>query len=377
MRPLLSLIVLLLVAPAGAAQLELPVQGPASSPRLTESPDGTVLLSWMEPVNKRVQALRYARLGADGTWSKPVTVHRGPTWFQTWADAPTVSQNGAGWVALWLVPAAKEGHGSHLVFSTSQDGAKWSRPAVLHDDRSDTEHGFASVLPGPSRVDAAWLDGRGYAGESKQTALMARQIADPLGPERVLDERTCDCCPTAATPDGSVLAWRDRIGGEIRDISIAAREEGYAGRRVTHDDWEFAGCPVNGPAIANNQGDLLAWYTADGTPSVQAVLLGEGWPRDPVRVAEGAGLLGRVGAAAWGDGWLVSFVQETADGRAELRGRSVSLSGELGDVQVLGELPAARSAGFPSIAQLGEDLVIVWQDGDPTSLRGIRLERSE
>ncbi len=355
----------------------MPVDGPASSPRLTSAPDGSLLLSWMEPVNKRVQALRYARLGADGTWSKPVTVHRGPTWFQTWADAPTVAQNGAGWVALWLVPAAKDGHGSHLVYSTSEDGASWSKAGVLHDDRSDTEHGFASVLPGPFRVDVAWLDGRGYAGESKQTQLIARQITEPLGPERVLDERTCDCCPTAATPDGSVLAWRDRVGGEIRDISIAVRDEGYTGRRVTQDNWDFAGCPVNGPAIANNQGDLMAWYTAAGTPNVQAVLLGDGWPREPVRIAEGAGLLGRVGAVAWGDGWLVTWVQEIADGRAELRARSVSLTGELGETRTLALLPAARSAGFPSVANLGEDVVVVWQDGEPTTLRATRLGPAE
>lgn len=373
--PLLTLGLLLVGLPAApAADLLLPVTGPAGSPRLSPAPDGSLLLSWMEPLGKRGSALRFARLGEDGTWSTPATVRKGKQWFRTWADAPTVAQTVSGWVALWLVPAGGEGHGDHLVFSLSEDGRKWSKARRVHDDESATEHGFASLLAGPDGVDAAWLDGRAYADGGAETQLLARRLGAELGPERVLDARTCDCCPTAATADGRVLAWRDRLGGEIRDISVGRREQDFATVRATHDEWDFAGCPVNGPALASNDGDLLAWFTADGVPRVQAVLLHEeGWRPAPVLLAEGAGLLGRVGAAPWGEGWLVTWAQEAAEGRAELRARAVDRAGQLGEVLVLGETPAARSAGFPAVAPLGGDVVVVWQDGDPSALRGIRL----
>lgn len=367
------LFALLSTSSALAEPLALPSDGPARGGRLTQAPDGSVLLSWVEPRGKKKLELRYARLGLDGAWSEPQTVHRGAGWTASWADAPTVLQSEHGWFALWLTPTAKDSHGTALMVATSEDGRRWERPTRAHGDESDTEHGFASLLPGPDGVDLAWLDGRGYVEGSQQTSLRMRRLGAELGPERVVDERVCDCCPTAASTDGSILAWRDRIGGEIRDVSVGRRGDDFAPVRATHDEWEFAGCPVNGPALATNDGALLAWYTADGEPSVQAVLLSEGWPRTPVEIDAGTGVLGRVGAAAWKDGWIVVWAREVGEGRADVLARTVARSGEVGDVQVLGQAPAKRTAGFPTVANLGGDVVIVWQDGEPAGLVGVRL----
>lgn len=361
---LLALLTVLAAAPAASA-LEPPTSAPASHPRLTTAPDGSVLLSWVEPRGKALE-LKVARLGSNG-WSEPVTVHRGKGWVATWADPPTVLETAHGWFATWLVPAAKDSHGTFLVLARSDDGRRWSKAEPVHDDRSDTEHGFSTLLPGPDGVEIAWLDGRAYAEGGSATALRMRSLVPP-GPERVLDERTCDCCPTAGL--GDVLAWRDRIGGEIRDMSVASRDDDWAAQRATHDQWEFAGCPVNGPALARNAGDLLAWYTADEPVTVQAVLLG-GWPRVPAAVATRDGVLGRVGAARLGAGWVVTWVQET-EGVAQVLARTVGPQGTLGEVRVVGETSAKRSAGTPTIAAAGDRAVVVWQVEGP-ALRAAEL----
>ena len=88
--------------------------------------------------------------------------------------------------------------------------------------------------------------------------------------ERVLDARTCDCCPIAATrtSGGMAIAYRDRSdGGELRDISLLSwSPEGWSEPALVHEDgWEIAGCPVNGPALdADGEALAISWFTAAG-----------------------------------------------------------------------------------------------------------------
>jgi hypothetical protein len=375
LRRLLPLVFAALLVPgiAWAEPLPLPMHVAAAHPRLTGAPDGGTVLSWVEDEGRRGLALRYSKLGPDGGWTKPVTVQRGSGWSVSWADAPTVMKTQHGWFALWTEPVKKDGLGTALMVSTSLDGMKWSNARRVHNDATDTEHGFASLLPGPDGVDVAWLDGRAYADGGGTTSLRMRRLGRDLGPERVLDERVCDCCPTAATPDGRALVWRDRIGGEIRDIAMATRGGGMAGSRATFDNWEFAGCPVNGPAIAHNGRDLLVWYTGSDEPTVQAVSVGEGWPRTPIEIDSGTGVLGRVGVAPFGHGWLVTWVRAVVEGRAHVMARTVSPEGELGEPRILGLASADRTAGVPTVGVSGADVLVIWQDGDPAWLSGVRL----
>jgi hypothetical protein len=69
-----------------------------------------------------------------------------------------------------------------------------------------------------------------------------------------------------------ILAYRDRSEGEIRDISIIRYAGGYWNSPYTlhKDDWTIAGCPVNGPMLANHENNVaIAWYTSpNSTPTV-------------------------------------------------------------------------------------------------------------
>ena len=115
-------------------------------------------------------------------------------------------------------------------------------------------------------MDLVWLDGRAFAGAppAMETALYSRAIGaeGPIGPEVAVDVRVCDCCQTdvATTEDGPVLVYRDRSPEEIRDIRVARLEDGRwtPGPLVHEDGWETGACPINGPAVAAREPDLLA-----------------------------------------------------------------------------------------------------------------------
>src|SRR6185436_19389464 len=132
-----------------------------------------------------------------------------------------------------------------------------------------------------AKLGAIWLDGRNMPDEETgNMALMFTTIssAGVLGPEAVIDNRTCECCQTAmaATPDGFIAAYRDRSDKEIRDISIARFTGGKwsAPETLSKDGWEIDGCPVNGPAVSSGGKNVaVAWFTApDDKPQVNLMM---------------------------------------------------------------------------------------------------------
>ena len=130
------------------------------------------------------------------------------------------------------------------------------------------EHGFVSMLPvGNGNTLMSWLDGRNTkaaagCGEMTLRAGIFGARGETLS-EWELDARVCDCCQTSAAMSaaGPIIVYRDRSAGEIRDIYITRYANGdWTPPVAIHDDqWEIAGCPVNGPSVAA-QGTL--WPSA-------------------------------------------------------------------------------------------------------------------
>lgn len=345
--------------PAAASPLPLPA-GATGALRLTSGPGG-VVLSWI--VDGDGRGLRAARWTEAG-WGPELDVTRRPGLLGTWADPPRVVAGTGQLVATWL-EGVGEGHATHLFVSRSVDGREWTLPLEVHDDETHTEHGFATVLPlADGSTELLWLDGRGYAADRKETSLLRRTLgADgALSPEVTVDPRTCDCCPTAGLVLASgdpLVVWRDRIGGEVRDLSAARLGTGSEPERIHEDGWEFAGCPVNGPGLASLGGGAVAsWYTEAGGPRVRVARTTDGSSWSGVEdLAAGDGVLGRTAALALDDRVVVIWVEKVGDA-AKLMGRSVTAD-SLGSPRELGETEASRSAGFPSMARFGEQVLIV------------------
>lgn len=374
-------------AAPGSGEPHLAAAPPGSSP-------GGVVLSWLEPDGAGSHALRMAFHDGAGGWTAARTIARSDRFFVNWADFPSVVPVDDGTLAAhWLVRGGEGPYDYGIRIARSTDGGRsWSEPVIPHRDGTPQEHGFVTLLPEPDGgFTATWLDGRRYAyagepdreGIEKEMTLRHARLSpggEP-GPERLLDGRVCDCCQTdgARTPGGIVIVYRDRSPEEVRDIvAIRRTRAGWSDPVPVHrDGWEIAACPVNGPAIAAaGRAIAVAWFTAAGdTPRVRLAFSGDGARSfgAPVQVDDGDPA-GRVDVALLdGETAVVSWLERTGGGGAEVRARVVSAGGHAGPATVVGRSRGSRASGFPRMVARGNDLYFAWTEPDgPARIRVAR-----
>lgn len=367
-----------------------PTDADSREPEFTATPDGRVILSWVEKLGGKRYALRTARLDQNG-WSGAQTVAEGDNWFINWADFPSVIALKDGTMAAhWLVKSGSATYAYDVNISTSNDGGKsWSKSIVPHRDNTQTEHGFVSLLPLPDgRLGAVWLDGRnmknmkdsddhGPGPESMTLRYAALDAAGNLSDETELDERVCECCQTSAavTSDGPVAVYRDRSQGEVRDIYIVRQVNGSwtKPQAVFADNWQINGCPVNGPVVvANGRSVAVAWFTSVGdTPRVKIAFSQDAGATfsQPVFVDDGE-TVGRVDALLLADGSaLVCWLSGNVEGGA-IKVRRVRADGAVGPPAEIAKTDISRSSGFPRMAQLGNEVHFAWTEfGKPSRVR--------
>ena len=405
MRTLPALIAVLLAAvqPALAATVEpwrLPAQAAAAQPSLSLAADGGLNLSWIEPVQGG-HLLRFARF-RNGQWLPSSTIASGSNWFVNWADFPSTTQLPDG--TLWAHNLVKRGAGTYaydvVLYRSRDQGVSWSKPLRVHDDGTETEHGFATLWPwSKSEVAIAWLDGRETAGGSGHDAHAAHATADGKamtlraavfdsnGRRRQdwrLDARTCDCCQTdsALTAQGPIVIYRGRSLQEIRDIySTRHAGDGWqTPRPVAVDHWLMPACPVNGPAVAV-AGDAVwaAWYTAaNNSPSLRVAFSANAGREFPLAKTfrSGPDIHGRVDLAADKNGAWLLWLQEQGQqslwlARLDRRLQTVSAPVRVAQLQGKG-----RATGFARLQAVGDTVYVVWTDivaGKP-ALRGARVQ---
>lgn len=388
-RAVHALVCALMVA-GSAAHAIVAVDPPAASdalaPYLAPGRAGA-LASWIEPAAGGALAVRFARF--DGTaWSQPTTVVESAALFSNWADTPGVVEAGDGAIVAWWLE--KLGAGTYAygvkVARSTDGGASFAPLGWLHDDRSESEHGFVSAAAEATGARLFWLDGRSTPGGGAMS-LRTTTVTDQVAPSQLVDDAVCDCCSTAAlaTGGGAVVAYRDRAPGEIRDI-FAVRVGGgiSAPSAVGADGWKIEGCPVNGPALAV-AGDTLyaAWYTAASERGrVQlARSTDAGASFGAAELVDGSAPLGRVGLAPL-DGTEVALVWAGRAGdRAELRLARAGPSGAPGPPLALASTSGGRRSGVPRIVRLADGrLLVLWtraEEGQPTRLAGALVAAGE
>jgi len=357
------------------------------------SPDGDgVVLAWLEADEADVWSLNSARYDANGwTASQTVATSADNPFFVNWADFPSVVPMPDGqWAAQWLERGANGGYDYGVRFARSQDqGATWSEPMTPHEDGTPTEHGFVTLFPTvDDGIGIVWLDGRfTQAGEEPHGAMTLRYRAFAAdgtpGPEVELDDRACDCCQTdaALTSEGPVVVYRNRSDQEVRDIHIARLVDGEwtEGMAVHVDGWVMPACPVNGPAVAAREEDVVvAWFSAgQGTPRVMVAFSSDGGEtfEAPTRIDLG-NPVGRLDVRLLEDGTaLVSWLETISRESGQILARRVTSSGELLEVHEIEDTSPGRSSGFPRMAQDAEGrIVFTWTDTG--QIGGVRMART-
>lgn len=351
-----------------------PVGAQAREPSLSTLPDGRIVMSWTE----RDNSVRMALFDGAG-WSEARTIHQSAALFVNWADFPSVVALSDGTLAAhWLEsngPGSYQ-YGVKIAFS-SDEGRSWTAPLIPHDDGSQREHGFVSLVPDATGgLTAIWLDGRAYdsaaEGDRFENAMQvrSRQI-DPdgtMGPESLLDARACTCCQTSAVRIGTgdiIAVYRDRTAEEIRDISVVRlSDQGWSDPATVHDDgWEIAGCPVNGPAVDALGLDVsTVWFTgANNEAKVRIAFSGDGGAHfdDPLQLDLGAPG-GRVDVVQMSDGTALALWMEYArNGEAIVLCR-VSRDTGCTSPQALHINRGRESVGFPRLTRWAGGVYVAW-----------------
>ncbi|WP_299566622.1 sialidase family protein [uncultured Sulfitobacter sp.] len=359
-----------------------PVGINAREPSLAPLPDGRVLLSWTEEKGAEAE-VRMAILDRN-EWSDARTIHKSSKTYINWADFPSVvALAGGGLAAQWLELNGPGDYQYDVNIAFSKDeGRSWTDPLVPHDDRSQREHGFVSLVPDQfGGLTALWLDGREYdsqtEGESFENAmqLRARQINSDgtMSAESLLDVRTCTCCQTSAARTGSgdiVAVYRDRTADEIRDISVLRQTNGEWTQPapIHNDGWEIAGCPVNGPAIDTMDDKVsVIWFTAaENEPKVHIAFSDDGGAQfdEPLRIDLGAAA-GRVDILQLADGSALALWIEYVGGGEAIVMCHVTPDVGCVTLQALHINRGGGSVGFPRMVRGATGAFVAWTQ--PTS----------
>jgi hypothetical protein len=369
-------------APLTLEEIALPSPPGSGMPQITATGDRAIL-SWLE-IAPAGATLKFAERTANG-WSEPRTVASGTDWFVNAADVPSVLRLGDGTLAAhWLTETDphREAYDVHLAFS-HDGGRTWTPPTSPHHDGTRTQHGFVSLfeLPG-SRLGLAWLDGRQTDNPENDNMSVRAAVFDRRDTqisEALVDDRVCDCCPTsaAATSSGPLIAYRDRSGDEIRDITVSRLEhDKWSPPRIVHDDgWKIEACPVNGPALAaDGRHVAIAWFTAAGDQGRAFAAFSEDAGDTfgaPIRVDD-EGSTGRVGVALTDDGSAIVSWMQLVDKRATLRFRRVARTGGRGPAQNVHTTEGSRPTGYPRLVRRGSEILFAWTEQrgeEPTTVR--------
>ncbi len=363
-----SLLLIVVLALPGLAES---IPNPSSLGSLQASwsvtKDGSPLLSWIETQKDDSYTLKYAmRHGAQ--WTEPRTIAAHRQFFRQPAELPEVISLSDGTLVAHWVESPNDGSDTEFSYvSVAHDGIKWSAPVIIHKDRSQVQHGLASIVAsGDGEASILWLEA--LKGEDGPVSLK-RTVVSSEGKvlkEESLDNDVCTCCPTSVvkTAKGLLVAYRDHTPEDIRDISVMRLEGGKwtAPKNINPDKWKINACPTNAAAAAA-KGDkvAIAWFTgAQGMPREQIVFSSDGGATfgKPVLLSTGRSFGYTSIALDEQGGALVSWLEAGGDD-ARILLRQVSAAGVTGPVVEVAK-GSRKSLGYPRILRTGNETLVAW-----------------
>lgn len=376
-----------------ASRLAFPGAEGSGQPRLTSERDGTPILSWLEPVQGGT-ALKFARFDHDG-FSAPQEVVRSDRMFVNWADFPSVTPiSDSLWFAHWLKRQPGSSNYDIATMISRDGGRSWSEAEQMNEDQTAAEHGFVSVFSWRGDIAAFWLDGRELANWSfdNPDALLGVSLrlarydeTGAVAERRIVDDLVCDCCQpdVAMTRTGPLVIYRNRTEDEIRDVVVRRYADGFWSDAVDlgNEGWHIEGCPVNGPAIAARDGDVVAvWYTAaDGRPRVRMARSADAGASfgTPVDI-DGRGALGQASVALDDNGRAVVawWRRGAQQGGIDLMARAIARDGSTGEQVLVAHESIGQVVDVPQLTAVGDGYLVAWttlDDDGNVRLTGLDL----
>jgi hypothetical protein len=381
-RTLLGFLAAAAIPEKGMRRIDPPALAGSGMPFLATGADGAVYLSWIDTLPGKAHALRFSRWTGDA-WTAPETIAQGRNWFVNWADFPALAVRADGsLLAHWLTRSGEGsayGYGVRVAHRDPRTRQWRQIHGMSLEEKVDyagfltfTAGGNAAVYLSPPAEQAsrAGGDSHEHGEDHRKTVRVIRFHPDGrVGEDREIDADACSCCQTAIgeTRRGLILAYRDRLPGEIRDIAVVRCVDGVWSKPVTvhGDGWKINGCPTDGPGLVA-AGDHVAvtWLTrAGGSAKVlvaQSTDAGASFAA-PARV-DGGNPLGRPAIVAFDeDSYLLLWLEKAGIG-VEMQMRRLSRQGKLYPPVSFGKAPLGRESGFPKVAISGQQVLLAWRD---------------
>jgi hypothetical protein len=293
---------------------------------------------------------------------------------------------------MTVVWGAKLPRTAILAAHSGDGGRTFERHQILSSETAEGDRGWHALAIGSGGTPhVMWLDHRGLAArpasvhdhhgdgaDIAQFSGLYHYSMTMSSRDREVGKGVCYCCKLAMAA-GRVnelfVAWRHVYPGNIRDIAFAmSSDDGRtfsAPRRVSEDNWQLAGCPDDGPAMAvAPDGTIhIVWPTVVGRETPRGRLFyaasrdgrsfaarreiptrGGPRPMHPQVIVDSGGRL----LVAW---------DEVIDGARQAYARSLRLDSagniSAGPLIDLGDAPAA----YPVLAMSGRGPIAVWTQG--------------
>jgi hypothetical protein len=206
---------------------------------------------------------------------------------------------------------------------SSDGGAHWSDPELLHAERIGSHSYLSSAVTPAGEPVFAWLD--------DSTGHMGLHARWGAAPPVTLDPEACECCGTAllaGSKDEIWLAYRD-AQDDVRDFRVlraGGAGSGFdPGRPLSADGWKIQGCPHTGARLAQAADGALwaTWFTAgEGQAGIYAASSADGGATFGQRFLIAAAGPGRMvrhpELGALPDGSPVVLYEAERNGRQEL-----------------------------------------------------------
>ncbi|MGH8105074.1 MAG: hypothetical protein ACREO2_02035, partial [Arenimonas sp.] len=186
----------------------LPATNNAAQPSLSQTPNGELLLSWIQRAPEGGHRLQMSHYSKSGQWSPVRTIASGKNFFVNWADFPATQALADG--SIWAHNLEKSGTGTYsydVILRRSADMGKTWSTAFRVNAPVEAEHGFVSLWPwSKQQLGVAWLDGGTNAASDANHdehghggAMMSMRVASVdanfnKNQEWPIDLSTCDCC---------------------------------------------------------------------------------------------------------------------------------------------------------------------------------------
>ncbi|MCB0457511.1 MAG: hypothetical protein R2776_04080 [Flavobacteriaceae bacterium] len=362
------------ISTSQVTSLENPSLENSSLPRLFSN-GAELFLSWVTQKDS-LSVLNYSKYSG-GVWTPTEEIISGTDWFVNWADFPQIAENNGIILTSFLQKSASGTYTYDVKLNLYNNSTKtWKKNFVLHNDGTQSEHGFVSIKPyvGNSFF-VTWLDGRNTVGGHENHAEHGSGAMNLRGAivfedgtidyDKILDDRVCDCCNTAAAigaNDELIVVYRDRSEDEIRDIAMKrwTRDSNWVAPKIIgNDHWKIEGCPVNGPAVDTfEDGVVVAWFTGVNEEGSVNVAF-SGTYENPIRVDAG-NATGRVDVVMLSGTEAAVLWMEPKGEEEVIQLVKVSSNGTKGTPITISKTSRERASGFPQLEKVGDMLFVAW-----------------